>query len=226
MLRQFQQLRIKGEEVSTIDWEKDIPQPEHNEDAVAVRPKRTKPEGVAVDAGKQTAVRAAAEQGDGSAQGSEPERETSKGKSSGDTAKEREDQGEDSKDGPSLASPTIANEGPQAKRRCSRPKGFSPKAPEPEDSMTWQEHEITGHLNDDPDDDGEGMNGIGFIPTAAMADARTQRRRQQVQEYKNREAREARRLRGVRRRAEPVEAPVADSPIDGRKVRFAEVENG
>ena len=57
--------------------------------------------------------------------------------------------------------------------------------------LTWQDSEITGHLALDPQDDGYGVNGIGFRPTAAMAYARSQKRKQQVKEWKTREAREA-----------------------------------
>ncbi|EUC49754.1 hypothetical protein COCMIDRAFT_1586 [Bipolaris oryzae ATCC 44560] len=81
----------------------------------------------------------------------------------------------------------------------------SPTPPPP--TLTWQDSEITGHLVDpstDPDDDGTGINGIGFKPTPALAYARSQKRRQQLNEWKLRETREARarrserRLRGVR----------------------------
>lgn len=79
------------------------------------------------------------------------------------------------------------------------------KSPSPPhfSTLTWQDSEITGHLADpakDPDDDGTGLNGIGFRPTPAMAYARAQRRRQQVLDWKAREAREARAKRSERRR--------------------------
>jgi hypothetical protein len=73
----------------------------------------------------------------------------------------------------------------------------------PLSKLTWQDSEITGHLagpTTDPDDDGTGLNGIGFRPTPAMAQARAQRRRQQVLDWKAREAREARAKRSERRR--------------------------
>ena len=50
------------------------------------------------------------------------------------------------------------------------------------------------------DDDGEGINGIGFRPTAAIASARSEKRKQQVSEWRAREAREARQKRFERRR--------------------------
>jgi hypothetical protein len=78
------------------------------------------------------------------------------------------------------------------------------KSPSPPPSaLTWQNSEITGHLVDprtDPDDDGTGLNGIGFRPTPAIAQARALRRRQQVLDWKAREAREARAKRSERRR--------------------------
>ena len=81
----------------------------------------------------------------------------------------------------------------------SRKKSPSP----PLTALTWQDNEITGHLVDpsqDPDDDGTGINGIGFKPTPALAYARAQRRRQQVIEWRAREAKEARQKRSDRRR--------------------------
>ncbi|KAJ5156023.1 hypothetical protein N7492_008826 [Penicillium capsulatum] len=68
-----------------------------------------------------------------------------------------------------------------------------------EDPFTWHDSEITGHNPTDPTDDGYGINGVGFKPTAAMAWARSQKRQKQVAEWKNREAREARERRRERR---------------------------
>ncbi|KAF2868948.1 hypothetical protein BDV95DRAFT_596634 [Massariosphaeria phaeospora] len=83
-----------------------------------------------------------------------------------------------------------------------RPKSPLPSSP-PLSALTWQDSEITGHLADpsiDPEDDGTGLNGIGFKPTPAMAHARVQRRRQQLMDWRAREAREARAKRSERRR--------------------------
>lgn len=91
-------------------------------------------------------------------------------------------------------------------------------------ALTWHDNEITGHLGDDPDDDGEGINGIGFKPTPAMAYARTEKRRQQMQEYKNREAREARAKRSERRRASEVSKSSREEEETARRVRFLEGE--
>lgn len=83
----------------------------------------------------------------------------------------------------------------------SRKQRFSPPLTEAnlEDPFTWHDDEITGHDPSDPTDDGYGINGVGFKPTAAMAWARSQKRQKQVSEWKTREAREAREKRRERR---------------------------
>ena len=91
-------------------------------------------------------------------------------------------------------------------------------------ALTWHDDEITGHNPDDPDDDGEGINGIGFKPTPAMAYARTEKRRQQMLEYKNREAREARARRSERRRASEASKSSREEEETARRVRFLEAE--
>lgn len=85
---------------------------------------------------------------------------------------------------------------PEPPRRQSR---SPPLDGEPHDNF-WSESEITGHLGMDPDDDGIGINGVGFKPTSATAWARSQKRKQQLAEYKSRETREARQRRIERRR--------------------------
>ncbi|KAL4897802.1 hypothetical protein BDV59DRAFT_168564 [Aspergillus ambiguus] len=70
---------------------------------------------------------------------------------------------------------------------------------EVEDPLTWHDSEITGYNPSDPNDDGYGINGIGFKPTAAMAWARSQKRQKQVADWRSREAREAREKRRERR---------------------------
>ncbi|KAL4818037.1 hypothetical protein BDW67DRAFT_158417 [Aspergillus spinulosporus] len=79
--------------------------------------------------------------------------------------------------------------------------GRSPTPPSAkvENLLAWSDSEITGHDPTDPDDDGYGINGIGFKPTAAIAWARSQKRKKQVAEWKSREAREARERRRERR---------------------------
>ena len=55
---------------------------------------------------------------------------------------------------------------------------------EPASSLHWDDSEITGHDPSDPEDDGEGINGIGFRPTAAMARDRAEKRRKQIEGWK------------------------------------------
>lgn len=104
-------------------------------------------------------------------------------------------------------------------------------------SLTWHDDEITIYDPDDSDDDGSGINGIGFKPTPAIAYARTMRRRQQLAEYRKREEREARAKRSMRRRgASPAPASTTGLVAAGliekkkaakgerRRVRFLERE--
>jgi hypothetical protein len=98
----------------------------------------------------------------------------------------------------------------------------------PEDNpMTWHESEITGHDPNDPNDDGYGINGIGYKPTPAQAWARSQRRKQQLAEYKSREAREARQRRSERRRMESRDVSPDDEPDKAKRkavrVRFEDI---
>ncbi|KAF2129863.1 hypothetical protein P153DRAFT_225757 [Dothidotthia symphoricarpi CBS 119687] len=101
------------------------------------------------------------------------------------------------------------------------------KPPSPSlSALTWQVTEITGHLADpstDPDDDGTGLNGIGFKPTPAMAYARSQKRRQQLSEWKAREAREARAKRSERRRRGVGGKASRDSTVE-REMPLPEVD--
>lgn len=83
------------------------------------------------------------------------------------------------------------------KQRLSPPLADTPSE---EDPLVWHDSEITGHNPSDPTDDGYGINGIGFKPTASIAWERSQKRQKQVAEWKNREAREARERRHERRR--------------------------
>lgn len=90
-------------------------------------------------------------------------------------------------------------------------------------ALTWQEDEITGHdIDQASGDDGEGINGVGFRPTPAMAYARRQKRKQQVNEWKAREAREARQKRFERRRGDLLETDPVRNMEARRIVRFAE----
>lgn len=97
-------------------------------------------------------------------------------------------------------------------------------------ALTWHEDEITVYDPDDEDDDGVGINGIGFKPTPAIAYARTMKRKQQLAEYKKREEREARARRSSRRRGSPDRAPKMQrkesaGAESARKVRFTDSES-
>jgi hypothetical protein len=76
----------------------------------------------------------------------------------------------------------------------------------------------------DSDDDGYGINGVGFKPTAAMANARSLRRKQQVMAWRSREEKEERQRRAEKRKryAEQLERAALESGAAGKKnVRFA-----
>lgn len=90
-------------------------------------------------------------------------------------------------------------------------------------SLTWHDDEITIYDPDDSDDDGTGINGIGFKPTPAIAYARTVKRKQQLAEYRKREEREARAKRSQRRRGSPISGLVElKGSVERRRVRFME----
>ncbi|KAK0663450.1 hypothetical protein QBC41DRAFT_329260 [Cercophora samala] len=96
-------------------------------------------------------------------------------------------------------------------------------------SLTWHDDEITIYDPDDSDDDGTGINGIGFKPTAAVAYARTVKRKQQLAEYRKREEREARARRSQRRRrgespAVSLSGSSSDvkKKVERRRVRFSD----
>ncbi|KAI4193434.1 MAG: hypothetical protein LQ346_003930 [Caloplaca aetnensis] len=113
------------------------------------------------------------------------------------------------------------------------PSPFPRSKSPPPLNLWWANTEITGHDPKDPADDGYGINGVGFLPTPAMASARAERRKRQVAEWKNREAREARqrRIETRRRRDFEVNGGARSSSeggirMDGtqqRRVRFLEV---
>lgn len=93
-------------------------------------------------------------------------------------------------------------------------------------ALTWHDDEITVYDPDDEDDDGVGINGIGFKPTPAIAYARTMKKRQQLAEYRKREEREARARRSHRRRGSPEKPspPKMERKDTARKVRFTEAD--
>ena len=121
-----------------------------------------------------------------------------------------------------VSSPTP----PPSMKKSKSPPPLSP-------TLWWHDEEITGHNPSDPTDDGYGINGVGFLPTPAIADARAERRRKQIAEWKNREAREARQKRGDRRRRRDLESISSGNATNqgkpgaktnnSRKVRFLEI---
>ncbi|CAL8577941.1 hypothetical protein XPA_003749 [Xanthoria parietina] len=123
---------------------------------------------------------------------------------------------------PRLKPTTMLSPVPSPLPRSNSPPSFS---------LWWADAEITGHDPKDPADDGEGINGVGFIPTPAMASARADRRKKQVAEWKSREAREARQRRSEARRRRDVEMThegvgASEGTLGGgqqRRVRFLEV---
>ncbi|KAL6721058.1 hypothetical protein ACLMJK_000158 [Lecanora helva] len=128
--------------------------------------------------------------------------------------------------------PVTSPSPPPSVTRSKPPK--SPPTVFPAQALWWSDTEITGHDPKDPTDDGYGINGIGFLPTPAIANARVERRKKQVAEWKAREAREARQKRSDRRRRRDLDIGPTGNPFimhqenrsngDGaRKVRFLEV---
>lgn len=91
-------------------------------------------------------------------------------------------------------------------------------------ALTWREDEITIFDPNDADDDGTGVNGVGFKPTPELAHARVMKRRLQMAEYRKREESEARALRNQRRRGHRT-TPTPEQSPQPRKVRFMEENN-
>jgi hypothetical protein len=91
---------------------------------------------------------------------------------------------------------------PNSKRLKSPPLSSSPSSlsstPDSK-ALTWQPHELISYDPHDPDDDGEGLDGIGYRPTSAQQQKRDVKRRKQLEEYRSRENREERRRRSERR---------------------------
>ncbi|KAI8963444.1 hypothetical protein F5Y11DRAFT_319306 [Daldinia sp. FL1419] len=91
-------------------------------------------------------------------------------------------------------------------------------------ALTWHEDEITIYDPEDKDDDGTGINGIGFRPTPALAYARAQKRRQQLADYRKREESEARAKRNQRRRQQIGHAVELERKHSMARVRFSDAE--
>ncbi|KAM5435130.1 hypothetical protein MferCBS31731_006427 [Microsporum ferrugineum] len=112
---------------------------------------------------------------------------------------------------------------------CSLPGSPPPQCSETsdtenyEESLTWDDSEITGHHATDPNDDGYGLNGVGFKPSAEVAWARSQHRKDQVAKWERRQANEAREARSRRRQRNDGGSPaitIAKSAPKQKKVKF------
>lgn len=62
-------------------------------------------------------------------------------------------------------------------------------------TLWWREDELTGYNPSDPDDDGAGVNGVGYQKSAAEAWRIAQARKKQIEEWRVREQRDARAAR-------------------------------
>ncbi|KAI4717932.1 hypothetical protein E4T48_05863 [Aureobasidium sp. EXF-10727] len=112
--------------------------------------------------------------------------------------------------------------------RCDSPTTLAEDdTPDRNENMTWHEDEITGHNIDyTSDDDGEGINGIGFIPTPQMVTKRSEWRRRQILEWRARESKEARQRRYDKRKTSQRDSAISldeGTSFKRRMVRFAEV---
>lgn len=86
--------------------------------------------------------------------------------------------------------------------------------------LVWSDAEITGHDPDDPDDDLYGINGVGFRPTAAMAEQRRAQRRKQIADWRKREDNEKRAWRRQTRNFNESLAEPTKADEEGKRVRF------
>ncbi|KAH8706476.1 hypothetical protein BGZ61DRAFT_221444 [Ilyonectria robusta] len=133
----------------------------------------------------------------------------------------------------------LADSKSRVKKRTSSPLRFKKTSKHPDEddddseieivdpvraALTWHEDEITMYDPEDEDDDGTGINGIGFKPTPALAHARTLKRRQQMAEYRKREESDARAKRSQRRRGASDIATGPGEKSPSRKVRFIDAE--
>lgn len=81
---------------------------------------------------------------------------------------------------------------PKSKQKRQKPNP-------PVDPLFWQPFELTGDLIDDPDDDGEGLHGVGFELPPERAYAVRREKRQKITAWKATVASEARMARSNRR---------------------------
>ena len=116
----------------------------------------------------------------------------------------------------------------QPQTRPSSPPLPTPANPNP---LTWHATEITGHRIDyENDDDGTGINGVGFKPTKQQEEERRLKRKRQIESWRKQEEKDARSAR-TKARAEMKEGfgliGLSHSENDGfdsaekRMVKFA-----
>ncbi|KAI0129157.1 hypothetical protein BJ170DRAFT_362104 [Xylariales sp. AK1849] len=117
---------------------------------------------------------------------------------------------------------------PQSAPRRKSPEAIGEEAPVIVDpiraALTWHEDEITVYDSEDKDDDGTGLNGIGFRPTPAIAYQRAQKRKQQLSEYKKREEAEARARRNANRREQLSRGSELERKHSMVRVHFSDAE--
>lgn len=92
-------------------------------------------------------------------------------------------------------------------------------------ALTWREEEITVYDPEDKDDDGAGMDGVGFQPPPAIARAIALKKRQQLLAYKKMVDGDARAKRNERRRGREAAAAAKES-ARRRRVRFLSPDDG
>jgi len=111
-------------------------------------------------------------------------------------------------------------------REAEEEKEEEPEIVEPiRAALTWREEEITVYDPEDKDDDGTGINGVGFQPTPELAHAIALKKRQQLLAYKKMVEGDARARRNERRRGTPTAAVAKESPRR-RRVRFLSPDDG
>ncbi|PKS07164.1 hypothetical protein jhhlp_005764 [Lomentospora prolificans] len=141
---------------------------------------------------------------------------------------------------PANAHRTTPEAEPPKSKKASRKQHKKPKAmPEKEEeegaaepeivepiraALTWREEEITVYDPEDKDDDGTGINGVGFQPPPAVARAIALKKRQQLLTYKKMVDGDARAKRNERRRGR--DAAIAKESARRRRVRFLSPEDG
>ena len=98
---------------------------------------------------------------------------------------------------PVETTPTAETTPKAKKRNLSPPPQRNDQTPtEPDPNLWWREDEIMGIYPSDPDEDNEGVNGVGYQKSRAEAWRIGQLRKKQIEDWRIREQRDAR----IRRR--------------------------